>query len=152
MQFRRLHEGFGAEVQGFDLLAPAAPQEIDALRRAFEEHQLLVFRCGRPLAPERQVEIAGWFGAPVDEGGGQLWTVLSNEDAAGSMRLPFHSDYTYTDYPARGLSLHAIELPSAGASTSYVSGVHAWAKLRPQLKERLAAMTLRHRYDSRTIV
>jgi taurine dioxygenase len=147
MWLRSLHPDFGAEVLDFDVLNGGAPEEIAALRAAYDEHQLLLFRgAGQPIPPERQVEISSWFGPPIaNSEDGVLWTVLHNSEPAGSARLPFHSDLSYTDDPILGLSLHATELPPGGSATAFVSGVHAWETLSPELKDLLAGKTLRHR-------
>jgi alpha-ketoglutarate-dependent taurine dioxygenase len=84
-----------------------------------------------------------------NSGDGKLWSVLRNEEAVGRARLAFHSDLSYTDSPIQGISLHAIELPAAGACASFVSGVHAWSTLPPDRQQLLATMTLRHRLASK---
>lgn len=146
MQIRRLREDFGAEVLDFDPLRATAASEVEALRRAYEAHQLLVFRGERPLPPERQVEISSWFGPPIaNEEGGQPWTVLHNDEIVGRARLTFHSDLSYTDHPILGLSLHAIALPPGGSATAFVSAIRAWADLPADRQAQLSRMRLRHR-------
>lgn len=147
MQVRALHPDFGVEVLDFDILA-ATPAQVDQLRSALDEHQLLLFRRDRPLSPEQQVDICSWFGPPTANDDGKKWSVLRNEDAAGSIKLPFHADFTYTDSPLKVISLHATDVPPGGTSTSYVSGIRGWSELRPDLQELLAPMTLRHRHVS----
>ncbi|MBW8753477.1 MAG: TauD/TfdA family dioxygenase [Sphingomonadales bacterium] len=152
MELRPLHADLGVEVLGFDLQRGGSPAEIEDLRRAYDEHQMLLFRGGGRVSPERHVEIAGWFGppGPVDNSGlGDFVTVLQNEEAAGSMQLPFHSDLTYTDCPIKAICLHAIALPESGTSTTFVSGMAAWDRLPPALRAELAETTLRHVYVSR---
>jgi taurine dioxygenase len=147
VRFRRLHDGFGAEVLGFDVPAPTPPDDIEQLKRALDEYQFLLFRYGKQIPPDRQVEITSWFGPPADNSGeGRLWSVLHNEDDAGRRKLPFHSDFTYTDSPIKIISLHAVELPPGGSSTSFVSGIHAWATLPADRQQSLASLTLRHRH------
>lgn len=147
MRFRRLHEAFGAEVLDLDVLAPTGREHVEELKQALDDYQLLLFRSGRRIPPERQVEMTSWFGPPVDNAGnGRLWSVLHNDDDAGRRKLPFHSDFTYTDSPIKIISLHAIELPPGGSSTSFVSGVHAWATLPADRQHAIAGMTLRHRH------
>jgi taurine dioxygenase len=146
MRLRPLHPDFGAEVCDFDVLTGGAPDDIAALREAFDAHQLLLFRGARPIPPERQVELAGWFGPPVaNSPDGAFCTVLHNDEAAGRLRLPFHSDLSYTDAPIHGLSLHALEIPSNGTVTSFVSSVQAWKSLPPERQSLLAEKTLLHR-------
>jgi taurine dioxygenase len=147
VHFRSLHDAIGAEVLDFDVLASTPPEEVEELKRALDEYQLLLFRDGQLIPPDRQVEMTGWFGPPADNAGtGRLWSVLRNEDDAGRRQLPFHSDFTYTDSPIKIISLQAIELPAGGSSTSFASGAHAWATLSPERQQLLAGMTLRHRH------
>ena len=152
MRFRPLHPDFGAEVLDFNIQTGGTAEEIEELRRAYDDYSMLLFRGGGRLAPERHVEIAGWFGPPepVDNSGeGDFVSVLQNGDSAGSMKLPFHSDLTYTDDPIQAICLQAIELPSKPTSTTYVSGSAAWFSLPADLQARLEGLTLRHFYRTR---
>lgn len=146
MEFRKLHEGFGVEVTGFDVMGSSDPCDIEALRRARDEHQLLVFRCAEDMPPERQVEISSWFGPVMDSYGGEVG-FLSNEEGmfGGRERLPFHFDYSFTETPFSGISLQAVALPPAGTVTLFTSNVHGWAELAPQMQRRLEGLTARHR-------
>lgn len=147
MRFRPLHSDVGAEVLDFDIHAGGTPEEIAELRAAYDRYAMLLFRGQGRVAPLRQVEIAGWFGPPwpVDNtGNGDYVSVLANEDAAGSVVLPFHSDLTYTDTPIAAICLQAIALPKAGTSTTFVSGAAAWRRLPGELKRELEYCTARH--------
>jgi taurine dioxygenase len=145
MRFRPLHARFGVEVLDFDLSSDLDGATIAALRQAYDEHQLLLFRGGERLSPERQVAITGWFGEVATHFDGKMHTVLSNENAYGRDRLPFHSDYTFTETPFLGISLHAAALPDGGTGTSFISAVDGWASLPAERQAALADLTLRHR-------
>ena len=145
MRFRPLHSGFGVEVLDLDLATNPDEATLAALRAAYDEHQLLLFRGGARLSPERQVEITGWFGEVATHFDGKMHTVLSNENAYGRDRLPFHSDYTFTETPFLGISLHAAELPATETATSFISAVNGWASLPAERQAALAHLTLRHR-------
>ena len=145
MRFRPLHASLGVEVLDFDLRGTPGDAELAALREAYDEHQLVLFRGEDRLSPERQVEISGWFGKVATHFDGKMHIVLSNENAFGRDRLPFHSDYTFSDAPFLGISLHAAALPAGGTTTSFVSGVHGWASLPAERQAELAGLTLRHR-------
>jgi taurine dioxygenase len=147
LRLRHLHEGFGVEVLDVDLNGIVGPALIDELRQAYDEHQMLLFRCGR-VSPERQVEVTRWFGRLSRHSDGKDWTVLHNENAVGSARLPFHSDFSYTETPLKGISLHAIAVPPSGTSTTFASAMHGWATLAPEQQDRLAGLTLRHLHHS----
>jgi len=149
MEIEPLPYGFGAEVTGFDAQRGGTPQEIAALRAAYEQWSLLVFRDCGPLAPARQVEITGWFGptgANCDEQG-RPWTVLHNADAIGSEELPFHCDITFLPHPLEGISLHPQALPRVPTSTTFVSNAVAWDALPPALQDEIRDLRARHRYD-----
>ena len=145
MRFRPLHPSFGVEVLDFDLTGNPDDATLAALREAYDEHQLLLFRGGGRLSPERQVEITGWFGEVATHFDGKMHTVLSNENAYGRDRLPFHSDYTFTETPFLGISLHAAALPPSPTGTSFISALHGWATLPAERQAALAGLTLRHR-------
>jgi taurine dioxygenase len=152
MEFRPLHREFGAEVIGFDVQRGGSPAEVAALREAYDRFSLLLFRGGGRVSPERHVEIASWFGPPppvANDGQGGLVTVLQNEESAGRLELPFHSDLTYFDTPIKAICLHAIAVPEGGSSTTFVSSAAAWDRLPPALQDELAATTLRHVQISR---
>lgn len=147
MRLRPLHPDLGVEVIGFDVQSGGSAGEIAELRALYDEHGMLLFRGGGRISPERHEEIISWFGPPgpiSNNEDGDIVTVLDNEVAAGSFRLPFHSDNTYTEVPMRGLCLHPIALPEGGSSTSFVSSVAAWRRLSPAMQEKLAGLTLRH--------
>ncbi len=151
MEFRPLHADLGVEVTGFDLQRGGTAAEVAELRRAYDQHQMLLFRGGGRLSHERHVEIAGWFGppGPVDNSGqGHFVSVLQNEEPAGSLQLPFHSDLTYTDCPIKAICLQAIEVPANGTSTTFVSSMAAWDRLPAELQDELADKTLRHLHIS----
>jgi alpha-ketoglutarate-dependent taurine dioxygenase len=151
MELRPLHPDFGVEVVGFDVQNGRAPHDIAELRRAYDAHTMLLFRGGGRVSHERHVEIAAWFGPPdpVDNSGrGDFVSVLQNEEPAGSLQLPFHSDLTYTDCPIKAICLQAIEVPANGTSTTFISSMAAWNRLPAPLQDVLADMTLRHLHVS----
>ena len=151
MEFVPLHPELGVEVRGFDPQTGGTPEEIAALRAALATHDLLLFRGGGRLAPERHCTFTCWFGppAPVDNTGqGQFVTVLDNAEEAGSFVLPFHSDLTYTEVPIKAICLHAVALPERPTSTSFVSNRAAWQRLSDADKTLLAPLHLRHAHVS----
>jgi taurine dioxygenase len=143
-----LGQGFGAVISGFDAQHGSDVAQIEALRRGYAEHHLLVLRgCGR-LSPARQATIVGWFGPLSPDSGdhGEKAMMMDNADERGRARLPFHSDITFFRYPIEGISLHALELPRVPTSTTFVSNALAWDTLEPRLQADLADRTCRHYY------
>jgi taurine dioxygenase len=147
MKITPLAQGFGAQVSEFDLRSGGTPGEIAGLQQAYRDHHLLVFRGDGPFPPERQIEVTGWFG-PIIAEGGVAWTVLDNVEPAGSYVLPFHSDITFLEHPLAGISLYPQALPRCGTSTTYISNAVAWRSLPETLQDDLRDRKARHYYES----
>lgn len=144
-----LPQGFGAEVSEFDLQQDCTPGHIAQLQQAYKDHHLLVFRDSKQLPPERQAEVAGWFG-PVGANAteGRLWTVLNNDEATGRDELPFHCDISFFEFPLEGISLQPLALPANGTSTSYVSNAVGWDRLSEEMRRELQGRKVRHHFTS----
>src|SRR6478752_7788841 len=104
----RLRAPFGVEARGLDLAAPdCTREEFDALRRAFDDHHLLLLR-GPVISGEAQISFVARFGPLIAERG--LWGYVSNVREDGIVRegpLLFHSDFAFTQSPVWAISLHA---------------------------------------------
>jgi taurine dioxygenase len=149
MEIIPLSVGFGAAVTGFDPAADWPEAEIAALRAAYDQHHLLVFRDIGTLSGPEQARIVGLFG-PIGanrNAAGEPWTVLRNSEPTGSLPLPFHNDIAFVRYPLEGLSLHPLALPGVETSTTYVSNALAWDRLSPELQAELADCTVDHVYE-----
>ena len=55
----------GAEVSGVDLSCELSADTVASLRQAWLEHLVIFFR-DQPLSPERFLQVAKLFGAPVE--------------------------------------------------------------------------------------
>lgn len=146
MKVTPLSQGFGAEISGFDVRDGRDAADVAALKRAYAEHHLLLFRAGTPLTPERQVEITGWFGiiGANRNTDGQPWSTLHNDQKVGSEILPFHCDISYMEHPIEGISLHPLELPDVPTSTSFASNALGWDALPEDVREQLRPLKVRH--------
>jgi taurine dioxygenase len=145
MQITPLPQGFGARIDGFDIHQGREADDIARLQRAYRDHHLLVFPGDGRFGPERQIEIAGWFGPIVDENG-DGWTVLDNAEASGSDVLLFHSDIEFLPVPLMGLTLYPQELPPYETSTTFISTELAWRSLPKALQAELHDCTAIHHY------
>lgn len=148
MQITPLSQGFGAEITGFDLQNGRAEADIARLREAFHTQHLLVVRGAATVSPQRQAEIAGWFGAigcdaPED---GPAHTMMDNAEAIGRAVLPFHSDISYMEFPIEGISLHPLELPRSPTSTTFISNACGWDALPAEVQYELHDIKGRHYY------
>jgi alpha-ketoglutarate-dependent taurine dioxygenase len=141
MQTRPLSPALGAEVLDFELPAEWTDEETAAVRAAFREHHLLLFREA-DLAPERQVALVRALGlAPDAWKDGKEYGLLSNtrpEAPNYGKHNPylFHSDLTWKQTPIAAISLYALVLPEASSPTDFANAVHAAATIPAELHER----------------
>jgi alpha-ketoglutarate-dependent 2,4-dichlorophenoxyacetate dioxygenase len=151
---RRLHEGFGIEIENVDV------RHVDAatfaeIATAFEEHSVLLFR-GQTLGDAEQIAFSRRFG-PLEV---TIRTIasdgrtppeisnLANVDAedrlipAGDKRNLFnagnqmwHTDSSFKRVPALASLLHAREVPPVGGETEFASTRVGYARL-PEATQR----------------
>jgi taurine dioxygenase len=142
MQITPLAQGFGARISDFDVVRGGSPEDIAALKRAYDEWHLLIFEAGGPVSPERQLEITGWFGPVLIDGA--AWSTLDNAEPAGRNILPFHSDIAWLEYPLEGISLYPQALPATDTSTSFISTAAGWQALPAALQREVQGRRARH--------
>jgi taurine dioxygenase len=114
------------------------------LRVLFRRHRLLLFR-EQILSADDQLALCRALGPVVDP---VAW--VSNVEAGFHREgeLLFHSDYAFTPSPMLGLSLYAVELDGDAAPTEFASSEHAVADLPPELRERVAGLSVTHVIDA----
>jgi len=159
-----LGPGFAAELRGVTLAEIAADAAAyDAVRAAFEEHSVLVFR-GQAVTDETQLAFSRRFG-PLEVtkvgslGVGTNLVILSTIDENGNVvpadhRLAlrnkanqlWHTDSTFKRVPALASVLSARIIPARGGETEYVSTRLAWERLEGLLRKRLANSFAWHDY------
>ncbi len=161
---RPLSPTLGAEVTGLDLSQPLDPATTDALAAALDTHLVLAFR-GQSLGDADLVRFSAGFGrldkAPITEHGRlhapgfEEVYVISNvvEDgrpigALGAGESAWHADMTYLEDPPFGSCLYALEVPSEGGDTGFISMFAAYEALPDELRRRVEGLTLKH--DSTT--
>lgn len=155
INLRPLSRTFGAELLGVDLLAEHDPEVIDAVRKLWREHKLLLFR-GQKLDEEHLVRFSRHFGpleihlrreylskkhpevllvSNVKESGKKLGILADRE-------VGWHYDQIYLQRPAVGSLLFSVKIPPAGGNT-YFADMHAAYESLPeetknQIRERHA--------------
>lgn len=143
--------GPGAEVPGIGLEEAASARVFPAVRRAFLEHQVLVFP-GIDATPEGQVAFARRFG-PVqvhvmDEyhagSHPELYT-LSNLGADGRPTgehpdrgtLYWHTDASWARRTGLATCMYATAMPAEGGETHFCDMYTAWERLPERLREKV---------------
>ena len=147
MELVPLGPGFGVEVRGLGILDVATDAEAyKAVRGAFEEHSLLIFR-DQPIADDVQVAYSRAFG-PLELtkvaslGANSFYSRLTNVGPAGEILPPtdrqvlvakanalWHTDSSFKKTPALASVLSARVLPGADGDTEFTSTRLAWERL-----------------------
>ena len=160
-----LGPGFAAELRGVTLAEVAADDAIyAAVRAAFEEHSVLVFR-GQEVTNESQLAFSRRFGPPEVTKVGSLGTgthfiTLTTIGPDGKVVPPdhryaqrnranqlWHTDSSFKDVPALTSILSARIVPEHGGETEFVSTRLAFERLDPALRARLEKSFAWHDYD-----
>ncbi len=145
-----LSEALGAEIVGLDLSAPLAAPVVEALRAAFHEHLILLFRS-HDLTWQQQIDFAGRFGPlgvrkrkaedrPEGEDADHMMLVTNiREDGKPIGSLPdgemlFHHDMCYVAAPDMATLLYAIEPTRDGGHTLFANMYAAYDTLSDDLK------------------
>jgi alpha-ketoglutarate-dependent 2,4-dichlorophenoxyacetate dioxygenase len=159
-----LGPGFAAELRGVTLADVASDDSVyAAVRAAFEEHSVLVFR-GQQVTDELQLAFSRRFGPPEvtkvgSQGTGSHFVILSTIGPDGKVvpadhRLSlrnkanqlWHTDSSFKRVPALTSILSGRIIPENGGETEYVSTRLAFERLDPSLRDRLQNSFAWHDY------
>jgi taurine dioxygenase len=158
----------GAEIRGVDVTKPLSGEVVEAIRKAWQEHLVLVFR-GQDIDQEAQLRFASYFGdlgvrkqAPdemKDRTEGVLQTdrrvlLVSNMKvdgkpigAFGDGDMWYHIDSGYTARPYRYTFLYGVELPSHGGNTLFSNMYKAYDAVPAALKAKLTGKKALHIHE-----
>ena len=147
LTIRPLSYALGAEIADIDLTADLDDAVVGAIRTAWNEHHILLFR-GQKLTPASHIAFSRRFGD------------LDRHDSTPHYRMPeypellqistrkvdgkpsetrnvgrnWHSDYSYTDHPSAGSMLFCVQKPPVGGDTMFCNMVRAYETLTDKMK------------------
>lgn len=155
----------GAEIRDIDLRAPCDAETLAALRAAWLDHLVLVFR-DQNITEDDQISFAENFGETVGarskdrgDGGDRRLMLISNIRENGEPigllpdgELMFHSDSVFLEKPLMGAMLYAEEIPSTGGNTMFANMYNAFDTLPEELQNRLSGLQAVNVFDYETQV
>lgn len=154
---RELDGGFGRDVVGLDITDGIATETAIALRKAWLEHGILVFR-GIGTSPEVQLELSRCFGElephPIEKfrlDGYPDLILLTNEvgpvgpvydfdGVATTQRIPWHTDLAFTATPNAGALLRMVRKVETGGQTGWLDTAAAYDALDEATKAEIAEL------------
>jgi taurine dioxygenase len=134
-----VHPVVGAEVSGIDLSRELDTATIEAIRQAWHDHSVLLFR-DQDITGEEQLRFAEHFGAIAERH--QPKVGASRVNAAEWTTVMLVSD----SQAAIGKEI-GITIPSEGGHTKFASLYGAWNNLPDELKQRLEGKRIMQGYD-----
>jgi alpha-ketoglutarate-dependent 2,4-dichlorophenoxyacetate dioxygenase len=159
-----LGPGFAAELRGVTLADVAADDAAyTAVRAAFEDHSVLVFR-GQEVNDDGQLAFSRRFGPPEvtkvgSLGTGSHFVILTTIGPDGKVVPPdhryamrnkanqlWHTDSSFKSVPALTSVLSARVIPENGGETEFVSTRLAFERLAPAAREKLENSFAWHHY------
>ena len=167
LEIRPLSDAIGAEIRGVDLSKPLDADTLAAIKDAWHEHIVLLFR-DQDIDTDQQIAFAEHFGdvgtrsRPAErrpEGADYNASIMlvSNVKKDGKYigSLPdgemwFHHDMCYDKAPHKGTFLYAMELPSTGGNTLFANMYAAYDRLSDDMKDRVKGQRALQIYDFAT--
>jgi alpha-ketoglutarate-dependent 2,4-dichlorophenoxyacetate dioxygenase len=158
----RLTPRFAARVDGADIRCPLDEETWTAIRAAFEEHSVLVFR-GQPVDDEGQIAFSRRFGdleitRSMNPAAGTPFARQSNLDIKTGEVIPpddrrmvyqlanmlWHTDSSFKAVPSLCSLLSGRIVPPEGGATEFASGRCAYPSLPEALKRRVETAVVVH--------
>ena len=160
----------GAEIKGVDLAKPIPTDLADALRQAWADHLVVLFR-DQKLETVDYVEAAKIFGQPQEAANKKYYekskkkslyhmmdkdiTVLCNlgddgkpvekNDGLGSLEVIWHSDNSYIEQPPAGSTLYSLVIPTdKSGQTSFNNQYMAYDELPADLLKAIEGKQSKH--------
>lgn len=152
LQITSLNGALGAQVDNVDLSRPLSQDVAAAIKTAFADYQVLLFR-EQNLDAAAQVSFTERFGKvephplrtrrTVDGYPGVL--VLENQPGKPGARNDYwHSDISHSERPPLGSVLHARIVPKGKGDTMFCNMYRAWNELSEGMRRMLDGMRAWH--------
>ncbi|MEE2692738.1 MAG: TauD/TfdA family dioxygenase [Pseudomonadota bacterium] len=141
----------GAEISGVDLAKPLGEKTFAAIRKAFDDYLVLVFR-DQTLSPDAFESLVQKFAPlqphpfvkPVD-GHPCMIMIERKADEAQEVKIvgeDWHADAPWLENPVAGSSLYCLEAPPYGGDTNFCNLMIAYDSLSEGVKKTIEPLIL----------
>ncbi|MCI3952102.1 MAG: Taurine dioxygenase [Burkholderiales bacterium] len=155
-----MSDAVGAEIRGVDLRDDLDAVTIEAIHRAWLDHNVVLFR-DQHLSDGDLVRFSRCFGE-LDLGPTMAWQAADQEfpeifvisnvienghpiGFLGNQEADWHTDMSHTAMPPKASTLYALEVPADGsAPTGFMNMYKVYEALPPQLRSRVDGLRMRH--------
>jgi taurine dioxygenase len=159
-----LHPSLGAEIRGVDLRQPQDEATVRAIRDAFDQNVVVVFR-GQDISEAEQLRSAEYFGKVayrrrplngVGPGGDydtpfmMVTNIIRDGKAIGAFgdgEMWFHHDTSYYSEPHRATLLYSMVLTTWGGETCFSNMYAAYDNIPRDLRDRLEGRRVLQMHD-----
>ena len=136
-----LNGALGAEIDAGPLDRPLAPGVLAEIRKAWHEHQLILFR-DQTLSTGQYAAFCEQFGELDRYPFAQpladhplVYPIVKEPDQAFNFGGGWHTDTSYLEKPPAATCLMAIEVPVHGGDTLFANTAAAFAALSPGMRQ-----------------
>ncbi|MFK7887217.1 MAG: TauD/TfdA dioxygenase family protein [Gammaproteobacteria bacterium] len=156
-----LARSFGAEVSGVEISANASDADVEAVRKLWYEHKLLLFR-NQSVDESDLVEFSRRFGdleihvrreylSPENPEILYVSNVQKQGKSIGILadtEVGWHYDQIYLERPAVGSLLCAVTLPPSGGNTYFADMAAAYEALPQEIKDKIEGRKATQSYEA----
>ncbi len=157
IEVKPMNTSIGAEIRGIDLSAKLDSKGAAELKKAWLDHQVLVFR-DMDITADEQRHLVSCFGelqqprSRIQRANPDILYVANVSVDGDEGQLPegdmqFHTDQCYYESPTAGAVLYALEVPTKGGNTMFADLYDAYETLSPTMKRRLDGLNILFAYD-----
>jgi alpha-ketoglutarate-dependent taurine dioxygenase len=144
----------GAEIDGVVIEEGMTVEQLDEIRSAFLDHQVLFFKNQKEISPTRQIEFGRMFGAlhvhpaaPSMPDYPEIFEIHVHKDSTVANGEFWHSDVSCDERPPLGTMLQLHVLPPAGGDTMFSDMYGAFESLSGAMQNFLCGLTATHASD-----
>lgn len=150
IEVRPLTRRIGAEIFGIELAAPLSQAQLDELKRALAEYQVIFFR-DQTLTHEQHIRFGQAFGTLAIHSGvagladyPPIVAIHADADSKYVAGENWHTDLSCNAEPPMGSILYLHTVPEVGGDTLWSSMYDAYEALSPRMKTMLEGLTATH--------